>query len=242
MKFFSLKYDENSIPLDALKQRWFQAFCEIPINTNCGSVSDLLRKYQYIGQQNEEKRKEINKFFDDELNEKSLIAPIGTDGCGHVAGLELARWLETKGVEIKQNQRIGGKQSYAKGWYEQLAALERDALTGITETQAAPATYKAAEGITKEQVLTAFESLVKNINLKKALGNGTGLFGEGGARTQKGARGGGHAALWNPVILAFGLNERYSVPMLHLKRAFSDHLFLSKWADEWRDKLELSDE
>jgi len=99
---------------------------------------------------------------------------------------------------------------------------------------------RAAEGITKEQVLIAFAELVEPFDLRKALGNGKGLFGEtapGSARTQKGSPGGKHTALWNPVILAVGLHEKYKVPMPHLKRAFSDHPFLRMWFDEWSDTL-----
>lgn len=117
------------------------------------------------------------------------------------------------------------------------AAIQQgDALQAISgkKTQ----TVTVAEGISKEQVLTAFAGLMKNFDLKKALGNGKGLFGESGARTQKGTRGGNHLALWNPVILAIGLNEKYSVPLPHLKRAFFENVFLEKWLDEWKEQLE----
>lgn len=133
---------------------------------------------------------------------------------------ELRPFLEARGIELREIPHGSGLES-------------------SVDTEAAPVAYKAAEGITKEQVLIAFDSLVKSINLKKALGNGKALFGDSEARTQKGTRGGKHAALWNPVILALGLNEKYSVPMPHLKRAFSDHSFLRKWVDEWNDKLDL---
>lgn len=106
---------------------------------------------------------------------------------------------------------------------------------------AAALTLPPAEGITKQQVLIAFEALVKPFNLKKALENGKGLYGEtapGSARTQKGTPGAKHAALWNPVILAVGLRDKHSVSMLHLKHAFKDHTFLRSWADEWRSALD----
>lgn len=108
-------------------------------------------------------------------------------------------------------------------------------------TPAAALTVPPSEGITKQQVLIAFEALVKPFNLKKALENGKGLYGEtapGSARTQKGTPGAKHAALWNPVILAVGLRDKYSVPMLHLKGAFNSHSFLRKWADEWNRALD----
>lgn len=170
-----------------------------------------------------------------------------------IAPAEFLQWLSDEGISSPEEAApLLTALSKAKFWRrpsmgfpEKIVPLipEQDEAAPVpTETQAAPATYKAAEGITKEQVLIAFESLVSCIDLKKALGNGKGLFGESGARTQKGARGGKHDALWNPVTLAVGLNENYSVPWPHLKRAFFDHPFLSKWADEWRDKLDLLDE
>jgi hypothetical protein len=97
----------------------------------------------------------------------------------------------------------------------------------------------SARGINKDQVMKAFGELVKGIDFKKALGNGKGLFGDCGARTQKGTPGGRHKALWNPVILAVGLKEKCYVTKPHLKMAFNDHSFLSDWADEWADALEL---
>lgn len=98
------------------------------------------------------------------------------------------------------------------------------------------------KGITKEQVLMAFEEMVKPFKLAGALKNGKGLFGNDEARTQRGTRGATHAALWNPVILAIGLNEKYLVPMPHLKRAFNEHSFLRVWADEWTNALDFLSE
>ena len=85
--------------------------------------------------------------------------------------------------------------------------------------------------------MIAFEELVKPFDLKKALGNGKGLFGENGARTQKGTRGGKHSALWDPIVLAVGLNDKYSVPKPHLRKAFRMHNFLETWTGKW---LEIS--
>jgi hypothetical protein len=115
-----------------------------------------------------------------------------------------------------------------------LSALGLDA--DVWQREPAPV---GAEGITKPQVLIAFQELVRPFDLKKALGNGKGLFGEGGARTQKGTPGGKHIALWNPIVLALGLHDKHSVPMPHLKKAFDDHSFLRKWSEKWRDALDL---
>lgn len=97
---------------------------------------------------------------------------------------------------------------------------------------------EAARGITKQEVLIAFGALV-NIDLGKALGDGKGLFGGvegGGARTQKGKRG-KNDALWNPVDLAVGLNDKHFVPLYKLKEVFKSHPFLNAWSEEWEEKL-----
>ncbi len=131
-------------------------------------------------------------------------------------------------------------------------AIETGSVSQQNETEAAPSREpmaapadepevlpKGVKGITKTQVLTAFGELVKPFNLANALKNGQGLFGEKGARTQKGTRGGKHAALWSPVILAVGLRDKELASMPHLKRAFSDHPFLREWSNDWGDALHL---
>lgn len=191
---------------------------------------------------NERSKALIAKFIaqrDDPANEKINEYGIETD--------KFLSDLEELRAEVKEwecvNPITGESIVLKKGTLEKLrpklAAMEEELLRKrgdygppVLEQK------KAADGITKEQVLEAFGELA-SINLKKALGNGTGLFGGEGARTQKGTPGGTHAALWNPVILALGLNEKYSVPMPHLKRAFNDYQFLRVWSDEWRDKLDL---
>lgn len=178
----------------------------------------------------------------------------------YVASLRgFAAWAINKGIEnIPETMLEWGHQrlkllAEIKAMPEQnIEPVTSAAPPPVSKPQAAPAsepvtpaavlTLPPAEGITKQQVLIAFEALVKPFDLKKALGNGKGLYGEtasGSARTQKGTRGAKHAALWNPVILAIGLRDKYSVPMLHLKNAFNDHSFLRKWADEWRSALDL---
>jgi hypothetical protein len=102
-----------------------------------------------------------------------------------------------------------------------------------------PPMQDAPRGITKQQVLTAFEELLKGkLRLGKALGDGKGLFGDTQARTRKGTRGGKHAALWNPVILAIGLNDQYKISLPSLKKAFYDNKFLKEWLEEWHEKIE----
>jgi hypothetical protein len=101
---------------------------------------------------------------------------------------------------------------------------------------------KAAEGITKAQVLEAFEGIVKPYRLAGTLKNGQGLFGPNGARTQKGTPGGRHDALWDPVNLAHGLLDKKLAPLPHMKRAFKEHPFLKKWTEKWNDSLRFLDE
>jgi hypothetical protein len=95
----------------------------------------------------------------------------------------------------------------------------------------------AARGITKDQVVTAFGRLTK-IDLSKALANGKGLFGKGQAKVTSGSKGGRHAALWDPVILAVGFYGNYGAPRSHLNRVFTDNHFLTPWWEEWKDKAE----
>lgn len=139
---------------------------------------------------------------------------------------EVERWLQSKDIHID----LEDIKAEVLEW-------KRTAELGtVLQPQDAP------KGITKEQVLIAFEEMVKPFKLAGALKNGKGLFGNDEARTQRGTPGATHAALWNPVILAVGLNEKYSVPMLHLKNAFKDHQFLRGWSDEWNNALDLLSE
>jgi len=120
--------------------------------------------------------------------------------------------------------------------------LER--LAGKCKREAEPQPVrieKAAEsqtGITKEQVLVAFSSLVK-IDLEQALTSGGGIFGDDGARVKGSAKRAKNNSVWNPVTLALGLNDVYRVPMSHLKRAFTVHDFLDAWTADWNHTLAL---
>lgn len=100
------------------------------------------------------------------------------------------------------------------------------------------AAKESQKGISKDQVLIAFASIVK-IDLEKALTGATGIFGDEGARVKSGPRVAKNKMLWNPVTLALGLNDVYRVPMPHLKRAFNAHPFLNEWKDQWQESLEL---
>jgi hypothetical protein len=91
-------------------------------------------------------------------------------------------------------------------------------------------------GISEQQVLTAFSSLVR-IDLAQALAGAGGIFGDDGARIKGRAR--KAKALWHPVTLALGLNDVHRVPMPHLKRAFNTHDFLQPWAGQWSQTLAL---
>jgi hypothetical protein len=120
--------------------------------------------------------------------------------------------------------------------------LERLASKLKREAEPEPVNIEAAResqtGISKEQVLMAFSSLVK-IDLDQALCDGGGIFGDEGARIKGSAKRAKNKALWNPVTLALGLNDVYRVPMPHLKRAFNAHDFLYAWAAEWHHSLAL---
>ncbi len=102
----------------------------------------------------------------------------------------------------------------------------------------APAPMESQKGISKEQILGAFGSIVK-LDLEKALAGGQGIFGDDGARVRKNSRAGKNSHLWNPVTLAFGLHDVHRVPMSHLKKAFATQPVLREWKDAWLESLAL---
>lgn len=117
---------------------------------------------------------------------------------------------------------------------------QRDAIAGNTEHDRADngtGCSKAVRGITKDQVVTAFGHLTA-INLANALANGKGLFSKEQAKVTSGTRGGRHAALWDPVLLAVGFNENYQASRAHLSRVFTDNHFLTPWWEEWMEQAE----
>lgn len=127
-----------------------------------------------------------------------------------------------------------------------LRFLQKDLLRLAKELKQASEPVKAvaasakesSKGINREQVLTAFASLLK-IDMAKALDQGSGIFGDEGAKVKSGPRVAKNKALWNPVTLALGLNDAYRVPMSHLKRAFNTHAFLDEWRENWKQTLAL---
>ncbi|CDG85191.1 hypothetical protein [Janthinobacterium agaricidamnosum] len=126
----------------------------------------------------------------------------------------------------------------------ELRFLKKDLekLAARLKREAAPVAPEAAresqDGISKEQVVLAFASLLK-IDLEQALAGGAAIFGDDGARVKGSARKSKHKALWNPVTLALGLNDVYRVPIAHLKRTFNAHDFLSPWREQWQQTLAL---
>lgn len=101
-----------------------------------------------------------------------------------------------------------------------------------------PAARESTAGIDRQQVLEAFGPLLK-IDLKKALREALGVFGDDGARVKGSARKSPKHALWNPVTLALGLNDLYRVPLPRLTSAFRSQPFLADWLEKWELSLEL---
>lgn len=114
---------------------------------------------------------------------------------------------------------------------EQLAkdicAQPSQAASAESGKQAAP------KGITKDQALIAFESLVK-INLKSAMEDKPKWIKD--ACLDKGAPGKKHPSLWDPVILGIAIREQCNVPKSKLTHAFLDHPFLQDWRNDWSEK------
>jgi len=91
---------------------------------------------------------------------------------------------------------------------------------------------RALKGINKDNVITAFQPLVK-IKLGAALANNKALFFD--ALVQRGARGKKDRTLWNPVILAVGFYDKYQVPKVHLNRTFFEYNFLADYREGWKE-------
>ena len=101
-----------------------------------------------------------------------------------------------------------------------------------------PPATESLKGISKEEVMAVFGGMVK-MNLEQALAGAAGIFGDDGARVRKNSRGGKNSYLWNPVTLAFGLNDVHRVPMSHLKKAFATQDILCEWQAAWLESLAL---
>ncbi|MQR00753.1 hypothetical protein [Glaciimonas soli] len=116
-----------------------------------------------------------------------------------------------------------------------VSKLKREAEPKVANIELAK---ESQSGISKEQVLIAFASLVK-IDLDQALSSGGGIFGDEGARVKGSAKRAKNKAAWNPITLALGLNDVYRVPVSHLKRVFNTYEFLQEWTTEWNHSLAL---
>jgi hypothetical protein len=119
-----------------------------------------------------------------------------------------------------------------------IAQLAHDVLNPKPVETAPQAARESLKGISKEEVLLVFGGMVK-MNLEQALAGGAGIFGDDGARVRKNSRGGKNSYLWNPVTLAFGLNDVHRVPMSRLKKAFATQDILWEWQAAWRESLAL---
>lgn len=119
-----------------------------------------------------------------------------------------------------------------------IAQLAEDVLNPKPLEVEPPPPKAILKGITAQEVQTAFGGVVK-IDLAKALAGGVGIFGDDGARVRKNSRSGKNSYLWNPVTLAFGLNDAHRVPMLHLKKAFATQPILKEWQQAWKESLSL---
>ncbi len=111
-------------------------------------------------------------------------------------------------------------------------------LLNPTPVEIAPPPKASLKGLTAEEVLHAFGGIAR-MDLAKALAGAAGIFGDDGARVRKNSRAGKNSYLWNPVTLAFGLNDAHRVPMPHLKKAFATQPVLKEWQDAWQESLSL---
>ncbi len=116
--------------------------------------------------------------------------------------------------------------------------LEHMKKSSLPAKEQKPTLEESKKGITKEQAILAFASLVK-INFEVALMSGDAIFGDEGARIKSSTKGAKSKYLWNPVTLALGLNENYRIPMSRLKRVFIEHEFLMPWDAQWHETLAL---
>ena len=113
-----------------------------------------------------------------------------------------------------------------------------ESIKRAAEPKVATAPQESKLGIDREQVLVAFSSLVK-FDLGSALDAAEAIFGDDGARVKGSARKSKKNAIWNPVTLAFGLNDLYRVPLPRLTRVFRSHDFLDGWSAQWDESLAL---
>lgn len=93
-----------------------------------------------------------------------------------------------------------------------------------------PAAESDVKGVNTAQIVDAFNDLVV-IDLGKAMTDKA--LWTLDARITSGTKGGRYKSLWDPVVMATALHERYKVPMKKLNQAFYTHQFLADWREEW---------
>lgn len=149
MKRFNLRYDETSLSLDELKRRWADMCAVSTADFSNGMDAFNLTRLNRDSVRNAEIRDQICSLFDNEIAAGSLVASVGEDGKRHVSGLELTRFADSKGVEITQGKRPGGRPSHAEGWYDQLESIERLTALQKSESQQTLPARAASEDITE---------------------------------------------------------------------------------------------
>ncbi len=124
---------------------------------------------------------------------------------------------------------------------DDLAELERKWEVPFSAPMEPPAeplpvspSQRAAEGITKNQILAAFDALVTT-NLSKAMSDGAKWAVR--ARVSKGARG-RDLSVWCPLLMAVELCERRLATKAAINRAFFTYPFLADWRERWHEHSE----
>lgn len=95
---------------------------------------------------------------------------------------------------------------------------------------------KPQKGITKTQVLMAFEDIAMPANLSKLLSDKPKWIKDGCLDPGKPGK---REGIWEPIVLAIALFEKRIVPKSKLTKAFYSHKFLSDWRDEWNEQSDF---
>jgi hypothetical protein len=115
-------------------------------------------------------------------------------------------------------------------WFEKWESFHKNAMRAINISSN---TTNSQNGISTSQVITAFESITNNCNLKKVLADKPKWIAV--ACVDRGLAG-KREGTWNPVILAIALLEKTYSQKAKLTKAFYEYKFLSDWRDEWKEK------
>lgn len=142
---------------------------------------------------------------------------------------KIKEW-ESKATPTATDYKI--QQEAIKALQEQFKALESISLGADKE-----AIEKTPPGITKQQIITAFEGIKFNAEQwSKYTASVPGWLLP--ARMQRGTKSvAKHPTLWNPVLVAVALLD--SAPIKRLDAVFQTHKFLSEWAEIWTDRSEI---